>query len=46
MELVKELYSNYITLEVIAEKPQSIPFYNRLGFRVSEAATPLHIRRF
>lgn len=46
MELVKEIYSNYITLEVIAEKPQSLPFYNRLGFHVSEAATPLHITRF
>lgn len=46
MELVKEIYSNYISIMVIAEKPQSLPFYNRLGFRVSETATPLHITCF
>lgn len=46
MELVKEIYSNYISLVVIAEKPQSLPFYNRLGFGVSETATPLHITCF
>lgn len=46
MELVKDIYSNYISLVVIAEKTQALPFYNRLGFRVSETATPLHISRF
>lgn len=46
MEMVKEIYSNYISLVVIAEKPQSLPFYNRLGFRVLETATPLGITCF
>lgn len=46
MDLVKELYTNYISIVVIAEKPQSLPFYDRLGFRISETATPLHITCF
>lgn len=46
MEMIKELYSNYISLVVIAEKPQSLPFYNRLGFRVIDTATPLNITCF
>lgn len=46
MELVKKIYSDYVSLMVIAEKPQSLPFYNRLGFSASGTATPLHITCF
>ena len=46
MDLVIEIYSHYISLVVIAEKSQSLPFYNRLGFRISETATPLHISKY
>lgn len=46
MQYVKEIYASYISLIVIAEKPKLIPFYNRLGFNISEGATPLDISCF
>lgn len=46
MELLKDIYSDYISLMIISETPESLPFYRRLGFDVSGTATPLHINCF
>ena len=46
MELVKEIYADYIALMVISESPASMPFYKSLGFTAPEQATPLCITRF
>lgn len=40
---IKEKYKDYLHLILIAENKGSVEFYKRLGFRVTDGATPMLI---
>jgi len=40
---IREKYSDYLYIVLIAEKTESIKFYEKLGFKVTGGATPLDV---
>lgn len=44
LEMVKKIYQDYLYLILLSEKAETIPFYERHGFSVIEASTPMQIK--